>query len=206
MTFKHAAHSLMIILFGVITVLAVDLPQGVKVGDIAPDFTLKNVDMQTVGLKSYKEAKGLIVVFTCNHCPYSVKYEERIKALHADFAAKGFPVVAINSNDTTVVPEDSFENMIIRAKDKEFKFPYLIDPSQNIAKAYGARKTPHVFVLNKTRAGFVVEYIGAIDENPDDATQPGQTFVADAVNSLLAGQKPTATMTKAIGCTIKWKK
>jgi peroxiredoxin len=184
---------------------AVDLPEGVKVGDIAPDFTLVNVNNQTVGLKSYTDAKGIIVVFTCNHCPYSMKYEERIKQLHKEFSVLGYPVVAINPNDSVKVPEDSFSKMQQRASDKQFLFPYLVDGSQTVAKAYGARRTPHVFVLQKQRNGFVVEYIGAIDENADDELDPGTTFVVNAVRALLNGEKPQSQMTKAIGCTIKWK-
>lgn len=181
-------------------------PEGLKVGDNAPDFVLKNVDGAVVGPRTYSAAKGLILVFTCNHCPFSVKYEDRIIALHREFAPKGFPVLAVNPNDSTVSPEDSYSKMQQRAKDKAFPFPYLYDETQVVAQRYGARRTPHVFVLLRTRIGWTVEYIGAIDDNADDSKEATQLFVADAINALLKGTKPAQATTKAIGCTIKWKK
>ncbi len=184
-----------------------DLPDGVRVGDLAPEFRLKNVDGSIVALsQTFANQKGAIVVFTCNHCPYSVKYEDRIIELHDTFGPQGYPVVAINPNDPIVQPEDSFEGMVERAKEKGFKFPYVFDESQKTALAYGARRTPHVFVLSKQKKGFVVEYIGAIDDNPNDQAAVSATYVANAVRALIAGQKVEPTFTKAIGCTIKWKK
>ncbi len=181
-------------------------PDGVKVGDAAPDFVLKNVDGKAVGLRSFPDAKGVILVFTCNHCPYSVKYEDRIIALHEEFAPKGFPVLAVNPNDSATVPEDAFSKMQERAAEKKFPFPYVYDETQMIAKRYGARRTPHVFVLLRTRTGWTVEYIGAIDDNAEDASKVDAAFVANAVRALLDGTKPATATTKAIGCTIKWKK
>lgn len=189
------------------SLVAGELPDGVKVGDLAPTFSLKNVDGRMVSLPgSLGSQQGAILVFTCNHCPYSVKYEDRIIALHNEFAPKGYPVIAINPNDTTAVPEDSFDNMVKRAAEKGFPFPYVLDDTQAIAKAYGARRTPHVFVVSKQKKGFVIEYIGAIDDQPNDATKVEQSFVADAVQALLQQQTIATTTTKAIGCTIKWKK
>jgi peroxiredoxin len=189
------------------SLVAGELPDGVKVGDLAPTFSLKNVDGRMVSLPgSLGSQQGAILVFTCNHCPYSVKYEDRIIALHNEFAPKGYPVIAINPNDTTAVPEDSFDNMVKRAAEKGFPFPYVMDDTQAIAKAYGARRTPHVFVVSKQKKGFVIEYIGAIDDQPNDATKVEQSFVADAVQALLQQQTIATTTTKAIGCTIKWKK
>lgn len=181
-------------------------PDGLKVGDNAPDFLLKNIDGTAVGPRTYSAAKGLILVFTCNHCPYSVKYEDRIIALHKEFAPKGFPVLAVNPNDSVVSPEDSYTKMQKRAADKAFPFAYVYDETQVVAQRYGARRTPHVFVLLRTRIGWTVEYIGAIDDNADDAADATKLFVADAVNALLKGTKPAQAVTKAIGCTIKWKK
>ena len=181
-------------------------PEGVKIGDAAPEFVLKNVDGAVIGPRTYSAAKGLIIVFTCNHCPYSVKYEDRIIALQREFAAKGFPLIAVNPNDTVVSPEDSYAKMQKRAADKAFPFPYLFDETQVVAQRYGARRTPHAYVLLRTRTGWTVEYIGAIDDNADNAAEATQHFVADAVNALLKGTKPAQPMTKAIGCTIKWKK
>src|SRR5437764_553070 len=119
---------------------------GYKPGDKARDFKLKNVDGKMMSLADYKDAKGFIVTFTCNHCPFAKAYEDRIIALHTKYAAKGYPVVAINPNDKDREPDDSFDNMVIRAKDKKYPFAYLYDESQEIAKAYGATRTPHVYI------------------------------------------------------------
>jgi len=178
---------------------------GYKPGDKARDFKLKNVDGKMVSMADYKDAKGYIVVFTCNHCPFAKAYESRIIALDKMYKTKGFPVVAINPNDKSKEPEDSYENMVAYAKDKNYPFPYLYDESQEIAMAYGAARTPHVFVLSKKGNDLTVEYIGAIDNNTDDASAVTKKYVEDAVNNLLAGKKPETTSTKAIGCTIKWK-
>lgn len=179
---------------------------GVNVGDTAPAFSLKNVDGKKVALSDFSSSKGAIIVFTCNHCPYSVKYEDRIIALHQQFAPKGYPVIAINPNDPVTVPEDSYDQMILRAKEKKFPFPYLVDETQQIAKAYGAKRTPHVYVVTNTKDGSKVTYIGAIDDNAADASAAESFFVRDAITALLAGNLPATPLTKAIGCTIKWKK
>ncbi|MBU3678650.1 MAG: thioredoxin family protein [Candidatus Kapabacteria bacterium] len=179
---------------------------GVNVGDSAPVFSLMNVDGKKVALSDFSSAKGAIIVFTCNHCPYSVKYEDRIIALHQQFASQGYPVIAINPNDPVTVPEDAYDQMIVRAKEKKFPFPYLVDETQEIAKAYGAKRTPHVYVVANTKDGSKVAYIGSIDDNAADASAAESFFVSDAVTALLAGKLPTTPLTKAIGCTIKWKK
>jgi len=184
--------------------VAADLPDGVKVGDVAPDFSLLNVDGKQLVLHEQTTVKGLIVVFTCNHCPYSVKYEDRLIALDQKYREMGYAVVAINPNDTVAVPEDSYTKMIKRAQDKKFTFPYLIDPTQNIAKAYGARRTPHVYLLSRQKNNFRVEYIGAIDDAAEGTI--GEKFVENAIDQLIAGKAPQPTFTKAVGCTIKWKK
>lgn len=178
---------------------------GVSLGSVAPDFKLRNIDGKMVELADFKDQKGAIIVFTCNHCPYSIKYEDRIIALNTQFAPKGYPVIAINPNDPVKVPEDSFENMKVRAREKKFTFPYLVDESQEVAKAYGATRTPHVFVVSNTKEGWRVHYIGAIDDNASSADAVESFFVRDAVNSVLDGKVPTKSFTKAIGCTIKWK-
>ena len=186
--------------------LAIDLPEGARVGDAAPDFVLLNSEGKRVGLASYAEAKGVILVFTCNTCPYALKYEDRIIALNEKYSKAGFPVVAVNSNDPNIIPEDSRENMQKRVAEKKFKFPYLIDDTQDVAKAYGARKTPHVYVLQRTVRGFAIEYIGAIDDDPDQDNPSKTKYVEKAIEALLGSAKPATTFTKAIGCTIKWKK
>ncbi len=178
---------------------------GVVVGDLAPSFRLKNVDGKFVALDDYRTSKGLVVVFTCNHCPYSVKYEDRIIALAAETSRLGFPLIAINPNDPVKVPEDSYENMKVRAKDKGFTFPYIVDETQEVAKQYGAKRTPHVFVLVHNSGAWQVAYVGAIDDNANDPDKVESRFVLDAVTSLASGARPAVTQTKAIGCTIKWK-
>ncbi len=185
------------------TVFAAD---GYSVGSAARDFTLKNVDGTMVSLKNYSDAKGFIVVFTCNHCPFAKAYEERIIALHKQFAPKGYPVVAINPNDTKASPEDSFENMVQRAKDKKFPFAYVFDDTQEIAKTYGATRTPHIYLLKKNAEKLEVAYIGAIDDNSEDAKAVKEKYVESALAALMSGQAPAVNSTKAIGCTIKWKK
>jgi len=178
---------------------------GYQVGDTAKDFSLKNVDGKMVSMASMPEAKGFIVIFTCNHCPFSKAYEDRIIDLHKNFAPKGYPVIAINPNDAQKQADDSFENMVVRAKEKAYPFVYLHDQSQEIAKTYGATRTPHVYLLNKENGALKVAYIGAIDNNSQDVAQANEKYVETAVNSLLAGKKPAVNFTKAVGCTIKWK-
>jgi peroxiredoxin len=183
---------------------------GYAVGDAAKDFSLKNVDGTMVSLAKYADAKGVIVVFTCNHCPYAKAYESRIIGLHKEFAAKGYPVVAINPNDPAAYPEDSFENMAKRAKEKSYPFAYIFDEKQDVAKAFGATRTPHVFVLKKNADKnvntYTVAYIGAIDDNSEDSKAVKEKYVETAIGALIAGKTPAATTTKAVGCGIKWKK
>lgn len=181
-------------------------PAGYQVGDKAKDFKLKNVDGKMVSLADYKSAKGFIVVFTCNHCPFAKAYESRVIDLDKKYASQGYPVVAINPNDPKIEAEDSFDNMVQRAKEKHYTFPYLFDQTQENAMAYGATRTPHVYVLSKKGSDLIVEYIGAIDDNSEDPSAVKEKYVENAVNALLQGKKVTTTSTKAIGCTIKWKK
>lgn len=176
---------------------------GYAVGDKALVFNLKNIDGKNVSLNDYKT--GAIVVFTCNHCPYAVAYEERVKALDKEFAAKGYPVVAVNPNEQTV-EADNLANMQVRAKEKGFTFPYLVDADQSIAKAYGATRTPHVYIVKREGNDFIVKYVGAIDNNTEDANAATELYAKDAINALLANQPVKVASTKAIGCTIKWKK
>lgn len=179
---------------------------GYAVGDIARDFKLKNVDGRMVSLADYSKAKGFIVVFTCNHCPFSQAYEQRIIDLHKKYAAKGFPVIAINPNDKTRSPEDSYENMVTRSRDKKYPFVYLYDETQEIARTYGATRTPHVYLLKKTSKGNQVAYIGAIDDNSEEPTEVKEKYLGNAIDALLANKAVGTATTKAIGCTIKWKK
>lgn len=179
---------------------------GLKVGDSAIDFSLKNVDGNMVSLGSNASAKGYILVFTCNTCPYSKMYEDRIIALHDKYASKGYPVLAIQPNDAQKSSGDSYPNMQKRAKEKGFPFAYVIDETQETTKAYGATNTPHVYVLNKESGSFKVAYIGAIDNNSRDAKKASRRYVEETIDVLMAGGTLDTTETKAIGCTIKWAK
>lgn len=176
---------------------------GYKIGDTATDFKLKNVTNNMVSLADYTNAKGFIVIFTCNHCPYSIAYEDRIIALDKKYKSKGYPVIAINPNNPEVSKGDDFVSMQKRAKDKGFTFPYLFDEGQKIYPQYGATRTPHVFILTKENKALKVAYIGAIDNNYSDAAAANVKYVENAVDELLAGKKVTLTTTKAIGCSIK---
>ena len=179
---------------------------GYDIGDEAMDFKLKNIDGKMVSLADYNDAKGFIVVFTCNTCPYSKMYEQRIEDLNQMYASKGYPVIAINPNDKQRQPGDSFDEMIKRAGEKNFTFPYLYDETQEIATAYGATRTPHVYILSKNSSSKLkVEYIGAIDNNAKSGADASDKYVEAAVNSLLEGGKVDNSFTKAVGCTIKWK-
>jgi len=197
-----------ILAIAMVAVLTAGAPEttGYQVGDTASDFKLKNVDGKMVSLADYKDAKGYIVIFDCNTCPYSKAYNDRIIALNGKYASKGFPVITINANDPSLSPGDSFDEMKSRAKNKKYDFPYLMDETQEVARAYGATNTPHVFVLNRVSATeSKVAYIGAIDDNSRDASAVSRKYVEEAVDALLEGKTVTNTKTKAIGCTIKWK-
>jgi peroxiredoxin len=178
-----------------------------RAGDLATDFNLKNLNGKNISLSQFEDAKGFIVVFTCNTCPVVKQYEQRIIGLHEKFAPRGYPVVAINSNDRNVSPGDSYEEMQKLARNKGYKFEYLYDESQEIAKEYGATNTPHVYVLSKQNGDDLrIEYVGAIDNNADDASKADKHYVQDAVNALLKGDQVPVAGTKAVGCGIKWKK
>lgn len=175
-----------------------------NIGDKAIDFKLKNIDEQFVSFEDYPEAKGFVVVFTCNTCPFSKWYEQRIIDLDVKYKSLGYPVVAINPNDKEVSPGDSFEEMKSRATSKGYTFPYLYDESQEIAQTYGATRTPHVYILNKESDGLKVAYVGAIDNNHKDAAAADKKYVEDAIDDLIEGRIVSTNFTKAIGCTIKW--
>lgn len=196
---------LILLLAGFAITARAQRPAGLQPGDEAPDFELKNIDGQTISLADFKQAKGFILVFTCNHCPFAKLYEDRIIALHNKYAPKGYPVVAVNPNDATKQPEDSFEMMIQRAQEKGFPFVYLHDATQEVARTYGAARTPHVWILQKNDNGLKVAYVGGIDNSPEDASKATEKYVERAVDELLAGRVVSKNTTKAIGCTIKWR-
>ncbi|MEC8637394.1 MAG: thioredoxin family protein [Bacteroidota bacterium] len=179
------------------------LGDGYQIGDVATDFSLPNVDGKMVSLSDFADAKGFIVIFTCNTCPYSVAYEDRIIALDNKYSEQGYPVIAINPNDPAAIDGDELSDMKVRAEEKGFTFPYLQDVGQQIYPQYGATKTPHVFVLQKDDADNIVRYIGAIDDSSRNPKKVKKRFVEQAVDALLDGESPTTTKTKAIGCSIK---
>jgi peroxiredoxin len=176
---------------------------GYDIGDVATDFSLKNIDGTMVSLSDYEDAKGFLVIFTCNTCPYAKAYEDRIIALDEKYKPMGVPVIAINPNNPEKQPGDGFEEMNVRAKEKGFTFPYLLDEGQEIFPQYGATRTPHVYLLEKTDKGNIVRYIGAIDDNYQDASQVEEKYVENAVDAMLAGDAIKVTTTRAIGCSIK---
>jgi peroxiredoxin len=178
---------------------------GYEVGDTVADFKLKNTNGKMVALTDFKDAKGVVVIFDCNTCPYSKAYNSRIIALNEKYVSKGFPVIAIQPNDPEISQGDSYDEMVRIAKEKNYAFPYLFDESQGVAKAFGATNTPHVFLLKKEGAAFKVAYIGAIDDNAKDASAITKKYVEEAVDALLSNKAVPSAKTKAIGCTIKWK-
>ena len=178
---------------------------GYEVGDVATDFSLKDVSGEMVSLSDYTDAKGFIIIFSCNTCPYVVAYEDRMNELDKKYKSQGFPVIAINPNDPELSPGDSFKNMQLRAREKSFTFPYVLDEKQEIFPQYGATRTPHVYLLEKTNEGNMVRYIGAIDDNYKDAAAVKEKFLENAVDALLEGKEIIQTNTKAIGCSIKFK-
>ncbi len=185
-----------------------DYSDGLQIGETAPDFNLKNIDGEMYSLGTIKDAngndpKGYIVTFTCNTCPFAVKYEDRIIELHNDLAPQGYPVVAIMPNDPVVQPGDSFEAMQQRAEDKGFPFLYLMDEGQEIYPQYGAGRTPEIYLLDSDR---ILRYHGAIDDNVDDPDAVTINYVKNAVEAIEDGRTPEPAEVKAIGCTIKVKK
>lgn len=180
--------------------------EGYSVGDTVEDFSLKNVDGSMVSLAGIPASEGYIVIFTCNHCPFSQAYEQRIRELDSVYKPLGWPVVAINPNDAQRVPEDSFEAMVERAKNMKYSFPYLHDESQSVARRFGATRTPHVFLVKKDGGKNTVAYIGAIDDNTEDASHAKSKYIELAITAIKNNQTVATTETKAVGCTIKWKK
>ena len=198
----------MALLAGLLLFLSAGLAlNGLKVGDKAPDFKLKNIDGQWYSLQDIKDAnghapKGFIVTFTCNTCPFAKMYEDRLINLHKRMAARGWPVVAIQPNDPEIMPGDSYDAMKARAREKGFPYLYLLDEEQTVFPAYGAERTPHVFLLDQN---LTVRYIGAIDDNAQDASSVRHHYVEDAIAAIEAGKEVEIKMTKAIGCAIKAK-
>ena len=169
------------------------------------DFSLKNVDGKYVALKDYPSAKGFIIVFTCNHCPFAKLYPPRLNELNKKYKASGVPLIAISSTDTIVFEEDTYPKMIAKARQEKFNFPYLFDEAQQVAKAFNAQKTPHAFVVWKENGKYVIKYSGAIDDNGAQPRQVKHKYIAEAVDALLNGKDVATKETKSIGCQIHFR-
>ena len=174
---------------------------GLNIGDKGIDFDLPGVDGKNHSLGGFKDKKAVVVTFTCNHCPYAKAYEDRLVALQSDYESKGVALVAINSNEDKNYPDDGFDHMVERAKEKGFNFPYLRDESQEVAKAYGAERTPEIFLLD---SGGALRYHGTIDDNYDDPSSVKTSYLRDALDAVLEGGSAPTPETQAVGCTIKW--
>jgi len=174
-----------------------------KIGSKLPGFNLPATDGKNYSPNLFADKKALIIIFSCNHCPYVQAYEERIKHIQSDYLSKGAAVVAINSNDDKEYPDDSFENMKKRASEKKFNFPYLRDESQEIAKAFDASHTPEIFLFDKERK---LAFHGKIDDNWQEPGKVNSKYLREALDELLDGKEISVPETFTIGCTIKWKK
>ena len=173
------------------------------IGDAVTNFHLKSLEGRTVSLNDFSNQKGVIVIFTCNHCPFSKAYEDRIGALHGKFAAQGYPVLAINPSDPKSYEDDRYERLQEQASAKGYLYSYLLDDSQAVARAFGASRTPQAYVLKNDGGKFTVQYLGTLDDNPQDPANVRKRYVEDAVSNLLAGRPVAPATTKPIGCVIK---
>ncbi len=178
-------------------------PTHYGIGDAVANFQLKSLEGRTVSLSDFSNQKGVIVIFTCNHCPFSKAYEDRIGALHSQFAGQGYPVLAINPSDPKSYEEDRYERLREQANAKGYAYSYLLDDSQAIARAFGASRTPQVYVLKNNGGKFTVQYLGALDDNPQDPANVSKHYVEYAVSNLLAGKPVAPAITKPVGCVIK---
>jgi peroxiredoxin len=173
----------------------------IALGTEAPQFDLPGVDGQSHSLDSYADADVLVLVQSCNHCPYVQAWEDRLSAIARDYSERGVRVVAVNSNDAEHYPEDSFEEMQKRASARGFAFDYLYDEPQAVARELSSERTPEVFVYDRDRR---LVYHGAIDDSRDE-TAVTQEYLRDALDAVLEGQEPALTETPPVGCTLKWK-
>ena len=170
--------------------------------DKAVPFELPGVDDSNHALADYADKEAIGVVFTCNHCPYARAWEDRLIEIQADFAGRGVQLVAISANDAKKYPDDGFPRMKERSEEKGYNFPYLYDESQEVARAYGAERTPEIFLFDK---GGTLRYHGAVDDNYDDPAAVRSHYLIDAIEAVLGGSEPATTKTVPVGCTIKWK-
>lgn len=175
-----------------------------KIGDMVANFKLKNVDDRMISLISFPSAKGIILVFTSNHCPFARAYENRIQALHSEFMPKGYPVVAINPNSSSEYKEDSFERMKEKAIEHNYSFPYLLDEKGTIAQLFGITRIPQVVILEKVGDGYYLRYNGVIDDNTQDATHVGKAYVKENVQLLLNNKPILISETRPAGCAVRF--
>jgi peroxiredoxin len=174
----------------------------IALGQMAPDFELPGTDGERRKLSSEKGAAATVVYWTCNHCPYALAWHDRMLDLARDYADRGVWVVAINSNDAERYPADSFEAMVERVeREGGWPHPYLFDESQQVARAWGAEKTPHVFVLDGEQR---LRYHGAPDADYEDASH-GAAWAREALDAVLSGEQPERAETPAVGCGVKWR-
>jgi peroxiredoxin len=173
----------------------------IELGSEAPFFELPGVDGHDHSLDEYGDATLLVLVQSCNHCPYVLAWEDRLMAIARDYAHQGVRVAAVNSNDVSRYPEDSFEQMKARAEKRDFPFDYLLDEDQAVARALGAERTPEIFLFDAERR---LRYHGAIDDSRDDNAVT-RSYLREAIEALLAGDQPPVTETESVGCTVKWK-
>jgi peroxiredoxin len=171
-------------------------------GDQSIDFTLPGVDGSKHTLGDYDNKSAVVVVFTCNHCPYALGWEGRFIEIQRDYAGKDVQIIAISANDAAKYPADNFDAMKQRASQQGFNFPYLYDESQAVAQAYGAERTPEIFLFD---IHGVLKYHGAPDDNHEDPSAVQHAYLRDALDAVLAGQSPAIAQTQPVGCTIKWK-
>ena len=197
-----AARLMMFVLCAVLVVGSSVLAAGLKLGDTAPlsAIKMKNVDGREMSIADVKGPNGMLVIFSCNHCLFVKAWESRISTIGNATQKRGIGVIAINPNDPTVYAEDRFEEMQKRAKERGFQFPYVVDATSDVARAFGATRTPECYLFDKN--GKLV-YHGAVDDNYADAAKVDKHYIEDAINALVAGMDVPVKESKAVGCTIK---
>jgi peroxiredoxin len=176
--------------------------KNLQIGSALPSFNLPGTADKFYSSEDFREKKVLVIIFSCNHCPYVQAYEDRIKKIQSDYSGQGVTVIAINSNDDKNYPDDSLDNMIKRSKERAFNFLYLRDESQDVAKAFDATHTPEIFLFNEKKK---LVYHGKIDDNWKEPEKVNNKYLRNAIDEMLAGKNVSVPETFSIGCTIKWK-